>query len=231
MKLLVILSQVLCYSYKVHGYLGELVKENLHPERYSTLLKTIGVSDLRQASIWADKVKRTKKYSFTRTLHYMNIDSCEITQKDLETTTIYTAIVELTGNPNKTDLFKEVPSAEKLKFLLHFLQDISQPLHSYGKARGGNSMEVIRNKNNRNRTTNLHSLWDSEIPQTFVSSGNYIPTPLNVTLVDVINFNLKISCGYIYDYKDSYILFEEYYREDIIKEMFDNYLSLVERYL
>ena len=224
-------SYVLSYSYKTHGYLGELVKETLSSERYSSLLNSIGVSDLKQASIWADKVKRTKKYSFTRTLHYMNIDSCEITPKELQTTTIYTAIMELTGNPNKTDLFKEVPSAEKIKFLLHFLQDISQPLHSYGKGRGGNLIKVIRNKNNRNKTTNLHSLWDAEIPQTFVSSGKYIPTILNVTLIEVINFNLKISCGYIYNFKDSYIVFEDYYREDIVKEMFDNYISLVNRYL
>jgi hypothetical protein len=45
---------------------------------------------------------------------------------------------------------------EALKFLIHFLGDMHQPLHLTGRDRGGNSVKVRFGS----RTTNLHSLWD-----------------------------------------------------------------------
>lgn len=44
-------------------------------------------------------------------------------------------------------------------FVAHFMGDISQPLHASGVAIGGNAYSVRFN----NRTTNLHSVWDSSI--------------------------------------------------------------------
>ena len=48
---------------------------------------------------------------------------------------------------------------EALKFLLHFIGDIHQPLHTEAEQRGGNGIPVLFNK----RHTNLHSIWDNEI--------------------------------------------------------------------
>lgn len=223
-------TSILTYSYKIHGYLGNILKEVLEEDVYQNLIKVLEPYNLYDSSIWPDKVKNTKRYFFTKTLHYMNIDTCNMNEEDLYNNTIYSAIKELTLN-NSAGVFKDVERREKTKFLLHFLQDISQPLHSYGKGRGGNSIKIIRNKNGRNKTTNLHTLWDSEIPQTFISSNKYVPYIRNVTLIDVINFNLKISCEYIHNIKEGYIIFEEYYREDIVEEMFNNYINLARIYL
>jgi S1/P1 Nuclease len=45
-----------------------------------------------------------------------------------------------------------------LRFLLHILADLQQPLHSgYAADRGGNAIEVVW----QGKATNLHSLWDS----------------------------------------------------------------------
>ncbi|KAI0297933.1 phospholipase C/P1 nuclease domain-containing protein, partial [Russula brevipes] len=46
---------------------------------------------------------------------------------------------------------------EALKFLVHFVGDVHQPLHLTGRARGGNLIKVLWD----NRSTNLHSVWDS----------------------------------------------------------------------
>ena len=46
---------------------------------------------------------------------------------------------------------------EALKFLVHFVGDVHQPLHAgYGVDRGGNDIKVWFYGDN----TNLHSLWD-----------------------------------------------------------------------
>lgn len=49
--------------------------------------------------------------------------------------------------------------SQSLKFLLHFLGDIHQPLHTESKLRGGNSIPVLFH----NQSTNLHTVWDSRI--------------------------------------------------------------------
>ncbi|KAJ3363383.1 hypothetical protein GGF32_004377 [Allomyces javanicus] len=46
---------------------------------------------------------------------------------------------------------------ESLKFLVHLVQDIHQPLHLSGRDRGGNDMHVTYN----HHASNLHSVWDS----------------------------------------------------------------------
>jgi hypothetical protein len=45
--------------------------------------------------------------------------------------------------------------ADALKFLVHFIGDITQPLHCSNKSRGGNDIEVHFG----NRRRNLHSVW------------------------------------------------------------------------
>jgi hypothetical protein len=162
----------------------------------------------------------------------MNLEQCNINEEDIpsvESGTVYEAITELTtGNGQR---FSHLSEKERLMFLIHFIGDISQPLHVYGKNRGGNSLKLIRNKNGRNRTTNLHYLWDSEIPQTYIKSGVYKPDLKNTSLIDVINFNLNIGCNKIYKFDDNFIIFEEYYDADDVKNMFDNYASLSVMYL
>lgn len=51
------------------------------------------------------------------------------------------------------------PPPEAMKFLLHFLGDLHEPLHIENLAEGGNNIPVLFN----NKTTNLHSLWDYDM--------------------------------------------------------------------
>ena len=53
-----------------------------------------------------------------------------------------------------------VERAQALKFVVHFVGDAHQPLHSgFERDRGGNDVQV----NFNGKGTNLHSLWDSGI--------------------------------------------------------------------
>lgn len=49
---------------------------------------------------------------------------------------------------------------QALKFVVHFVGDVHQPLHAgYGRDKGGNDMQLNWN----GRGTNLHTLWDSRM--------------------------------------------------------------------
>jgi hypothetical protein len=54
-----------------------------------------------------------------------------------------------------------------LKFIIHFVGDIHQPLHVENLALGGNKINVTFN----GAKTNLHSIWDTAIPQK--AEGNF----------------------------------------------------------
>lgn len=53
-----------------------------------------------------------------------------------------------------------------LKFIIHFIGDIHQPLHNEDLQRGGNGITVRYNST----TTNLHSVWDTFIPDAIGST-------------------------------------------------------------
>ena len=57
-----------------------------------------------------------------------------------------------------------------LEFLIHFLGDITQPLHDEAKAVGGNGISVTWN----GATTNLHHTWDTEMVEK-AAGGNTSP--------------------------------------------------------
>lgn len=52
---------------------------------------------------------------------------------------------------------------QALKFLVHFVGDVHQPMHAgYGRDRGGNTYQVsLRGDGGDSQGTNLHALWDS----------------------------------------------------------------------
>jgi hypothetical protein len=72
---------------------------------------------------------------------------------------------------DRIELFKKVLAnrslsraerAEALKFLVHFVADLHQPLHAIAEARGGNNIHVSQfgYTECEGRPCNLHSLWD-----------------------------------------------------------------------
>ncbi|KAI9187977.1 hypothetical protein H9P43_002368 [Blastocladiella emersonii ATCC 22665] len=65
-----------------------------------------------------------------------------------------------TGAPSPPPPHGQLPAftpIEALKFLVHLVQDVHQPLHLSGRDRGGNDAVAHFGR----RTTNLHSVWDS----------------------------------------------------------------------
>jgi hypothetical protein len=75
-------------------------------------------------------------------------------KRDIDATP-QTSLLLNTSNPFRT-------RNEALKFILHFVGDIHQPLHTEDLARGGNDIPVAFD-GHRTQRTNLHSVWDSSI--------------------------------------------------------------------
>jgi hypothetical protein len=115
---------------------------------------------LDEIGLWADRIRNVPRYSASAPWHYMNIP-------DTGTIERYTSPPEgdvLSALERYHALLARPSSAtadrlEALRFLVHFLVDLHQPLH-VGRAedRGGNQINIVVN----GATINLHRLWDTE---------------------------------------------------------------------
>lgn len=223
----VLLSNTRGFSYGVHRFMGNALEEYLKlndPRTHFEMIKRLEGTSFSNASTWADKVKRTARWSWTRRLHYTNINECRL-HEPINDDGIIGTLLDIPRRESFTH-------KELAMFVLHLLQDITQPLHLSGRLRGGNGFDVIRNKNGRNRTTNLHYIWDTEIPATLIQSGYDIPKnpEFNISLIDIVNKKLHANCEWIFPI-DGYIVYEEYYNDTFIRNAFDDYIYFSAEYL
>ncbi|KAJ1508218.1 hypothetical protein HMI54_003392 [Coelomomyces lativittatus] len=137
-------------------------------------------------SSWADQIKHLPKYERTNELHYSNAHDnppfeCSFHyQRDCKHGMCVVAAIQAFSTAvhnytvrNSELLPKMYPPpfinpvllidphfhftlAETIKFLVHFVQDIHQPLHVTGRDRGGNDTPVKFDGEN----TQLHFVWD-----------------------------------------------------------------------
>jgi nuclease S1 len=118
------------------------------------------------AATWADDVRSSRPETYNwhfvdipaDRAHYDAARDCRPTDKgDCVIAEIARARAEL-AEPGRPDALK----AESLKFLIHFVGDVHQPLHAIDNHdRGGNDVKVAALRGEAGRDTNLHAAWDT----------------------------------------------------------------------
>ncbi|KAF7795571.1 hypothetical protein EIP86_006733 [Pleurotus ostreatoroseus] len=97
---------------------------------------------LGPAATWADQVKSTPPFEWSKNLHFVDAEVAAIAN--------YTSrIVDPTLPPEQIQ--------EALLFIDHFIGDIGQPLHVEAVAAGGNDIDARCS----GKSTNLHAAWDT----------------------------------------------------------------------
>ncbi|KAI9803915.1 MAG: hypothetical protein M1825_001795 [Sarcosagium campestre] len=131
-------------------------------------------SFLARVATWADSYRLSKAGSFSTPFHYIDAldnppQSCGVNyDRDCGTKgCIVSAINNYTERLQDEDL-SQASHNESLKFLVHFIGDIHQPLHDENLERGGNGINVTFD----GRKSNLHSVWDSDILEKFAGGDS-----------------------------------------------------------
>ncbi len=129
----------------------------------------MGYRTFADSCIWADYIRREKKYTGLGVLHYINVDRrAELVQSS-------PCIKNASGNSKPLCVVTAIPYYHKrlyshglnqrqrdedLLLLANFVGDVHQPMHvSYADDHGGNRRKLIFN----GKWLNLHRLWDKEI--------------------------------------------------------------------
>jgi hypothetical protein len=152
-------SSLLAWGPNGHRIVGRIAMNHLTDEAAIAVTCLLGPEGLDQVSTWPDEIRSDPSWKKADPWHFISIDDAETletTARDpagdvLEAIQRFTAVLR---DPQANRPAKQ----EALRFLVHFVGDIHQPLHVGRRAdRGGNSIKVMWFK----EETNLHSVWDS----------------------------------------------------------------------
>jgi hypothetical protein len=126
-----------------------------------------GAQDLLEASLWADGIRSLSGWTHTKPFHFTQVQDHttyyqslgKATQDEVIQGDAIRALVKAEDTLRSASASKEL-KLYALKFIVHFIGDIHQPLHTgRPQDRGGNQVTIDW----FGRKDNLHSVWDNGI--------------------------------------------------------------------
>lgn len=152
-------------DYIDHELTADIATHLLTPTASAKIHKLLSNGSLASIAAWADQIKRLKEYAFSSTLHYVNPKDNEPTECNyvqsrdcVKNFCVVSAIFNYSSRVID-ETIDQKQRVEALKFLVHFIGDIHQPLHVSGLFRGGNGASAKFDGSK----ANLHSIWDTTL--------------------------------------------------------------------
>jgi hypothetical protein len=153
-----------------HRIAGLLAEPALCTAARTEIATLGGGESLAELGLWADTIRGVANWQRSAPWHFMNIESPRVAGLAAAA-----AEIRASETPPEGDVLfaiegfrsdvadRSLPARERavaLKFLVHFVVDVHQPLH-VGRAadRGGNTIDVSYD----GRVVNLHRFWDTDL--------------------------------------------------------------------
>lgn len=204
-----------------HKIVGEIAQMNLTPKAEAELKKILPNTTLAEVSTWADLIKSESQWQSSKPWHFVNVPDGE-TYADINKDP-QGDVISATNGFIKTLEDKSASNdkkAEAVKFLVHLIGDIHQPLH-VGRIedRGGNNIDITF----FDRPMNLHSLWDSGLIEyqhigvkeyaIKLSAIKSAEADSAFTYADILREDMSLR-KQVYDFKDP-VLGKEYFDKNL----------------
>lgn len=151
------------WGQKGHDVTAYIAENHLTPVTRAAVDSILEGKSMVYWANWLDNASHTKPYAFTKTWHYKNVDEGDRYEEAQanpagDAVTAIKAQIETLSTP-------DTPIEESrlaMKILVHVVGDLHQPLHmGHATDLGGNRVKVKY----FGRDNNLHSVWDSSIPE------------------------------------------------------------------
>jgi hypothetical protein len=144
-----------------HRIVARIADLRLTPHTRDAVRDILEGQSMADASVWADNIKNYRHDADP--LHYVNIPlraTTYIPSRYCPNGRCIIAAIEEDRRLLADPAASRAVRAEALRFLIHFMGDLHQPLHDGDNGdRGGNQRQVIFLGN----PTNLHKVWDGEL--------------------------------------------------------------------
>ena len=151
-------SQAFAWGQLGHYLIGYMAERQMKKSTLKKVEKVLYPMSLGRSGTWMDEIRSDRNYDYATTWHYLTSKEGEYNPDIQESTgDAFEAIQRLKAELIAGGLSPKEES-EKLKMLIHMVEDIHKPLHvGTGEDRGGNDVKIEF----FGRPTNLHALWDS----------------------------------------------------------------------
>ncbi len=165
LSLLLPTPQGLAWGNEGHRIIADIAWDHLDSKTLLHLRPFLGNNDLASIATWADDIR--SEHPETGPWHYVDIapassgyapsdcpeDNCVVQRIRL--------FAQILGDPQQPFTAR----SEALKYLVHFVGDLSQPMHAMADARGGNDIPVtfLGSTECGPYPCNLHAIWDSQL--------------------------------------------------------------------
>ena len=157
--------QSMAWGTEGHRIAGQIADSYLTAKARAAIKAILGDETIAMTSNWADFIKSDPNYSYLYNWHFVDLDKAhaypelqEYLNKDTNTDA-YTKLNFLIAELKKKDLTKE-NKLLYLRMLIHIVEDVHQPLHvGHTDDKGDNDIKLTW----FNNSTNLHSIWDSQL--------------------------------------------------------------------
>ena len=143
-----------------HRAIGEIASHHLKPKARKAIANLLEGRSLARIGTWGDEIRSNPDYNQYTIWHYVNMPlDKKYEEVEHSSENVVTAIQKCIAALKNKNTSKE-DKAFYLKYLVHCLSDLHQPLHA-GRAedKGGNTIKVKF----FGRNTNLHRVWDTDL--------------------------------------------------------------------
>jgi hypothetical protein len=155
-----------------HRIAGDLAEQKLCPAARTKVKSLGGGESLAELGEWADQIRDEPQWKMSRSWHYMDLPDLPpgaglaearaaidklVHPRDGDLLTQLAHFSEVLANPTRPSDER----AEALRFVVHFVVDVHQPLHvGRPSDHGGNDVQVLFGKKG---PVSLHHFWDTEV--------------------------------------------------------------------
>ena len=147
------------FSADGHRVAGGIADQHLCPETRDWLAPLLDGATLADAGVWADTIRGDPAWEQAAPWHFINVGDRESIRRAMRGSrgNVLTAIDRFErelADPRQS----RQKRSDALRFLVHFIADVHQPLH-VGRAddRGGNDVTVVWGRS----SLDLHEFWDA----------------------------------------------------------------------
>jgi nuclease S1 len=156
-----------------HRIVARIAEQRLTPEAQAAVRHLLGGQSLADASVWADNIRQYRHDADA--LHYVNIPLSATAYDAARDCPHGRCVIAAIASDTKIladSAASPAARAEALRFLVHFVGDLHQPLHVADNGdRGGNRQAVYF----LGDSMNLHRVWDGELIKSLgLSEASYL---------------------------------------------------------
>ena len=158
-----------------HRIIAHIAAHELTPAARASIEDLLGVDAETQmvvASTWADEIRNQRRD--TAPWHFVDIPIGTTgydARRDCPRENCVVAQIERDERILAERSLLPAVRLEALRFLIHFIGDVHQPLHAANNMdRGGNEFRVVLGR----RETNMHSVWDQDVLRVLGRNGENI---------------------------------------------------------